>query len=82
MAEPGFSLFVDYATIGLIVTNMGLIIRAIRNGKRNHSRPGTGEICQKRGEKIAVLQTKQTRFEDDIREIKDDIKMIKGAVVK
>jgi len=82
MPDPGLSVYIDYATIGLIITNIGLIARAVRNGKRNNIKPGEAKECRERGEKIAVLETKQTNLEKDIEEIKDDIKEIKRAVVK
>ena len=78
--KPGLSLFLDAGVIGLIMTNIGLILR--RRNPGNNGKPGAAKICQQRGEKIAVLETKQRRFEQDITEIKGDIKKIMGAVVK
>jgi len=82
MPDPGLSVYIDYATIGLIITNIGLIARAVRNNRKNGPKPGEDRICQERGEKIAIIETKQTRFEEDIKEIKGDLKAIREAVVK
>jgi hypothetical protein len=85
MTEP-----VTWAAVGMAaVSNMAtwlMILKgkneAKRNAENNGSKPGSAKICQQRGEKIAILETRQIRFEQDIKEIKEDIKEIKGAVVK
>jgi len=69
------------------VSNMGLWLYIIK-GKRNNtnkggskgSNPGQAAVCIERGEKITRMETKQENYEEDIREIKADIKEIKQAV--
>jgi len=85
MSEP-----VTWAAVGMAaVSNMATWLMIIKtknetkkNAENNGTRPGMAKICRDRGEKIAILETRQIRLEQDIREIKDDIKEIKGAVLK
>lgn len=73
-----------------IIANMGtwLVIVKEKNSHKKNTvnnpgpKPGEAKICQERGETIAVLKTKQNGLEEDIHEIKEDIKEIKRAVVK
>ena len=80
MSEP-----ITWAAVGMAaVSNMAtwlVIIKGRReNGKGNGQRPGTARVCVERGEKIAVMKNRQDNFEEDVREIKQDVKDIKQAV--
>jgi len=44
------------------------------------SNPGYGTICIERGKNLTRMETKQERYDEDIREIRADIKEIKKAV--
>jgi hypothetical protein len=83
MSEP-----VTWAAVGIAaVANMGswLLIWRGRNGMRRNSntaRPGESKICRERGEKMAVLETRQNGFEADLVEIKGDLRAIREAVVR
>ena len=76
---------VGMAAVANIATWL-MIIRGRNSvgGKRltENQKPGTAGICRERGEKIAIIETKQTNLEKDIEEIKDDIRAIRLAVVK
>jgi hypothetical protein len=85
MTEP-----VTWAAVGMAaVSNMAtwLMIIKGKNGKKmpngeNGKLPGTAKICRERGEKLAVMETKQSQLEADIREIKEDLKEIKRILLK
>jgi len=85
MTEP-----VTWAAVGMAaVSNMAtwLMIIKGKNGKKlangeNGKSPGTAKICRERGEKLAVMETKQSQLEADIREIKEDLKEIKRILLK
>lgn len=79
---------VTWAAVGMAaVSNMGLWLKIVMdkkkaNGKSNNLLPGKADICIKRGEKLVELETRQDSYEEDVKEIKSDIKAIKGAVVQ
>ena len=87
MGEP-----VTWAAVGMAaVSNMGLWLYIWRgnrgkkddDGNRGGSRksnPGYGTICIERGKDLTRIMTKQERYDEDVREIKADIKEIKKAV--
>ena len=86
MTEP-----VTWAAVGMAaVSNMAtwlMIVKGRNEAKKNSNnnggiKPGTAKVCIERGERMAVMETKQKQIESDIHEIKSDIKEIKGAVVK
>jgi len=85
MTEP-----VTWAAVGMAaVSNMATWLMIIKgknekkaaNGENGKS-PGTAKICRERGEKLAVMETKQSQLEADIREIKEDLKEIKRILLK
>jgi len=73
-----------------VVSNMATWLVIIRDKKSigkakvgdncNGLKPGTARVCIEHGEKLAVLETKQSNIEKCIGEIKDDIKVIREAV--
>jgi len=85
MSEP-----ITWAAVGMAaVSNMAVwlvIVREKRNGGKRSSdrtlKPGEAVECQRRGVKIAVMETKQSGYEENIKEIKRDIRSIKEAVKK
>ena len=84
MSEPVTWAAVGMAAVSNIATWL-MVIRGNRppnNSKKNNSKPGLAVECQKRGVQIAVMETKQSGYEKDAKEIKDDLKYIRKAINK
>ena len=83
VARQGTSgVWLDAGLITLIVTNVGLISRDLIRTRRNGTKPGTAPSCIEHGKKLAVVESKQTGYDSDIKEIKDDIKELLERVPK
>jgi hypothetical protein len=79
----GLNLVLDYASIGLIITNVFLLIRLRKtsNSGYNGPKPGAAPTCIEHGGKIIKVETKQERYDKDITEIKEAIADIRKAVM-
>ena len=77
-AQRGSSgIWLDAGVITLIITNITLIGRDIIKSRRNgQMRPGLSPKCIEHGEKLAVVESKQSGYDNDIKEIKEDIKTL------
>lgn len=83
MTEP-----VTWAAVGMAaVSNMAtwLVIIRNKNGKNTKSnnkgpKPGEAQECNTRAVRLGIIETKQSNYEEDVREIKKDIKEIKNVV--
>ena len=56
MPEPGLALILDGATIGLIITNVALVVKSVidkRNNKKN------GKPCVEHGNRLTALETNE-----------------------
>ena len=86
-ARSSSIIFLDGVAVMALISAGGLAIREYvkyrntkRNGNSNGGIPGTAKVCRERGEKLAVLETKQTNVESDITEIKGDIKTLLSRI--
>jgi len=77
--KTGLNLALDGATIGLIVTNVFMLLK-LRKPVSNGQRPGFTPKCIEHGEKIIKIETRQDNYDKDVAEIKESINAIREAV--
>jgi len=78
--KEGTKIFPNIGIFGLIITNIGLITRELIRAKKYKKNgipiPGMGTECLKHRDKLVKLETEQENTDEDIKEIKTDVKEV------